>query len=78
MSHRTEDAVSISDYLYSTMTPKSKQKMENSPVSLDDFEVYARKFLPRNALDYYRSGANDQVTLSDNLKSFQRHVIAHI
>ena len=41
-------------------------------VCLDDFEKYAFKSLPLNALDYYRSGANDQVTLKDNVEAFRR------
>lgn len=41
-------------------------------VCLDDFEKYAYKTLPRNALDYYRSGANQQITLRDNIAAFSR------
>ena len=41
-------------------------------VCLDDFEAFATNSLPRNALDYYRSGANDQYTLKDNREAFKR------
>ena len=41
-------------------------------VCLDDFEKHAFQTLPQNALDYYRSGANDEITLRDNIESFRR------
>lgn len=49
--------------------------MENkvSMISLEDFEKFAFKTLPLNALDYYRSGANEQVTLKDNIEAFKRY-----
>eukprot|EP00095_Tigriopus_kingsejongensis_P000169 maker-scaffold487_size158652-snap-gene-0.44 protein:Tk00169 transcript:maker-scaffold487_size158652-snap-gene-0.44-mRNA-1 annotation:"e3 ubiquitin-protein ligase rfwd2-like" len=43
---------------------------------LDDIEAHAHKVLPRNALDYYRSGADQMQTLHDNQKAFQRFRIA--
>ena len=42
------------------------------PVCVEDIEKYAHETLPRNALDYYRSGANEQVTLQDNRAAFRR------
>lgn len=45
------------------------------PVCVADFEKYAHEILPRNALDYYRSGANNEETLQDNVKAFRRHDI---
>ncbi|CAG9830777.1 unnamed protein product [Diabrotica balteata] len=39
-------------------------------VSVLEFEEHAFKVLPRNALDYYRSGAGKQETLADNRKAF--------
>lgn len=44
-------------------------------VSLDDYEKEATKLLPKNALDYYRSGAGDEVTLSRNRSDFQNYRI---
>ncbi|KAJ1803536.1 Hydroxyacid oxidase 1 [Coemansia sp. RSA 2598] len=44
-------------------------------VSLDDFEQYALNNLDRNALDYYRSGAQDMITLRDNQRAFDRIAI---
>lgn len=41
-------------------------------VSVPDFEKYARGILPRNALDYYRSGAGQQRTLENNNKAFSK------
>ncbi|KAJ2334914.1 Hydroxyacid oxidase 1 [Coemansia sp. RSA 2681] len=50
-------------------------KPEASPsalVSLDDFEQLAMRNLDRNALDYYRSGAQDMITLRENQRAFDR------
>jgi len=43
-------------------------------VCVDDFERYAHKTLPKFALDYYRSGADEQITLKDNILAFRRFV----
>ncbi|KAJ1720142.1 hypothetical protein LPJ53_005201, partial [Coemansia erecta] len=41
-------------------------------VSLDDYERQTARSLDRNALDYYRSGAQDMLTLRDNQRAFDR------
>ncbi|KFW73970.1 Hydroxyacid oxidase 1, partial [Phalacrocorax carbo] len=41
-------------------------------VCIADFEEYAKKFLPKSVYDYYRSGADDQETLADNVAAFSR------
>jgi (S)-2-hydroxy-acid oxidase len=41
---------------------------------LQDLEDHALKVLPRNALDYYRSGADQMQTLQDNKSAFQKYV----
>jgi (S)-2-hydroxy-acid oxidase len=41
---------------------------------LQDIEEIAMKTLPRNALDFYRSGANQMTTLKDNRNAFQRYI----
>ncbi|KAJ2549406.1 hypothetical protein EV175_004463, partial [Coemansia sp. RSA 1933] len=46
--------------------------MTQNFVSLDDFEKQAALRLDRNALDYYRSGAQDMVTLQENQRAFDR------
>lgn len=38
--------------------------------SLDDYEKRACELLPRNALDYYRSGAGDEQSLAWNRRDF--------
>jgi hypothetical protein len=43
-------------------------------VCLDDFERQAIKVLTKNAFDYFRSGADDEVTLKDNENAFKRSV----
>ena len=35
-------------------------------VNVFDYEAAARKKLPKTAYDYYRSGANDEITLREN------------
>ncbi|KAJ2716968.1 Hydroxyacid oxidase 1 [Coemansia spiralis] len=44
-------------------------------VCLDDFESLAAASLGRNALDYYRSGAQDMVTVRENQRAFDRIVV---
>ena len=41
-------------------------------VCLKDFEREAKQILPRNALNYYKSGADDEITLSENAAAFKR------
>ncbi|ELT87638.1 hypothetical protein CAPTEDRAFT_3947 [Capitella teleta] len=50
--------------------------MAEPMVCVDDFERFAFQVLPRNAFDYYRSGANDQSTLKDNVAAFKRWKLA--
>lgn len=40
-------------------------------ISLDDYEKQAHELLPKNALDYYRSGAGDEQTLGWNRSDFK-------
>jgi len=48
--------------------------MSNSEaVCLKDVEEAAHKILPKKALDYYKSGAEQQSTLRDNNRAFQRY-----
>ncbi|NXK39867.1 HAOX1 oxidase, partial [Piprites chloris] len=46
--------------------------MSGKPVCIGDFEEYAKTFLPKSVYDYYRSGADDQETLADNVAAFSR------
>ncbi|KJE92024.1 peroxisomal glycolate oxidase [Capsaspora owczarzaki ATCC 30864] len=39
---------------------------------IDELEQHARTHLPKNAFDYYSSGANDQRTLAENRAAFYR------
>src|SRR4051794_1579803 len=47
------------------------------PVNLFDLEALARERVPREAWDYYASGAEDEVTLRDNRAAFERLSIAY-
>ena len=41
-------------------------------VCLDDFERMASRKLSKAAYDYFRSGADDEVTLKNNVEAFKR------
>lgn len=49
--------------------------MSSSLVCVQDYEEQATKILPRNALDYYRSGATQEITLQENKDAIKRFVI---
>jgi len=42
------------------------------PVNLNEYEALARERLSPMAYDYFAGGANDEVTLADNMRSWQR------
>ncbi|XP_006265389.2 2-Hydroxyacid oxidase 1 isoform X1 [Alligator mississippiensis] len=46
--------------------------MSGKPVCIADFEQHAKEVLPKSVYDYYRSGADDQQTLADNVAAFSR------
>ncbi|XP_053300040.1 hydroxyacid oxidase 1 isoform X2 [Pleuronectes platessa] len=46
--------------------------MSGQRVCVSDFEEEARKVLPKAVYDYYRSGADEQSTLADNVAAFKR------
>ena len=46
--------------------------MSEPVICVGDFEAYAYKTLPKFALDYYRSGADEEITLKDNILAFRR------
>ncbi|CAO3572541.1 unnamed protein product [Mortierella alpina] len=50
----------------------SRQHQQLIPISIADLEQNAHGTLALNALDYYRSGANDMQTLKDNQDAFSR------
>ena len=39
---------------------------------IDDFEKFALENLPKQAKDYYKSGANHEYTLKENRKAFMK------
>ena len=41
-------------------------------MNVREFEAYAKATLPKNAFDYYASGANDMITLRENRAAFER------
>ena len=43
------------------------------PVNVWEYEAFAKATLPKNAFDYYSSGANDMITLREN-----RYVVRRI
>lgn len=46
--------------------------MDGSFICVEDYEKEAFKRLPKEALDYYRSGADEEVTLRANRESFSK------
>jgi (S)-2-hydroxy-acid oxidase len=49
--------------------------VEAIPVCLDDFEAVARQRLPKQVYDYYRSGADDELSLKRNVQAFRSLII---
>jgi isopentenyl diphosphate isomerase/L-lactate dehydrogenase-like FMN-dependent dehydrogenase len=45
------------------------------PINIADFENLARERMDAAAYDYYAGGANDERTVADNLRAFERWVI---
>ena len=43
-----------------------------NPINIAHYEALARNYLPRNAFDYYASGANDMITLKENRAAYSR------
>ena len=41
-------------------------------MNIAEYEIFAKEHLPRNAFDYYASGANDMLTLRENRAAFSR------
>ncbi|XP_034567697.1 hydroxyacid oxidase 1 [Notolabrus celidotus] len=53
--------------------------MSGKRVCVSDFEVEAREILPKAVYDYYRSGADEQHTLADNVAAFNRwHLVPRV
>ncbi|KAB0798468.1 hypothetical protein PPYR_09461 [Photinus pyralis] len=44
----------------------------HTPVCVQDFETHAFQVLAKGPLDYYKSGAGDQLTLENNRKAFSK------
>nr|DBA27118.1 TPA: hypothetical protein GDO54_011294 [Pyxicephalus adspersus] len=42
-------------------------------ITIEDYEKYAKTWLKKSVFDYYRSGADDQQTLADNVAAFSRY-----
>jgi 4-hydroxymandelate oxidase len=51
-------------------TPEEEKMKE--PLNLEELEALARETLAGSAYDYYASGADDELTLSDNRAAFRR------
>ena len=47
------------------------------PINLFELEALAREKLPREAYDYYASGAEDEVTLRENRAAYERLTLAY-
>uniref|UniRef100_K3X2I6 FMN hydroxy acid dehydrogenase domain-containing protein n=1 Tax=Globisporangium ultimum (strain ATCC 200006 / CBS 805.95 / DAOM BR144) TaxID=431595 RepID=K3X2I6_GLOUD len=45
---------------------------DGTPLNVLEFEAYAKEYLPKNAYDYYASGADEMYSLSENRDAFKR------
>jgi len=57
-----------------TMTIAERQNVNEQieAINLLELEARARELLPQMAYDYYASGANDEVTLRENRRAYER------
>lgn len=53
----------------------SERNSSPQPVCLDDFEETAKEKINKNALVFFRNGADEEVTLNDNIDAFRRYYI---
>uniref|UniRef100_A0A915J8F1 FMN hydroxy acid dehydrogenase domain-containing protein n=1 Tax=Romanomermis culicivorax TaxID=13658 RepID=A0A915J8F1_ROMCU len=51
------------------------RKLVVPPICIDDFEIIAKSKLPKFAYDYYRSGADDEITLDSNVDAYKKLLI---
>uniref|UniRef100_A0A6V1QYU9 FMN hydroxy acid dehydrogenase domain-containing protein n=2 Tax=Heterosigma akashiwo TaxID=2829 RepID=A0A6V1QYU9_HETAK len=51
---------------------KGPAKSGWEPVNVREYEAHAAEYMPKNAFDYYASGANDMITLRENRAAYQR------
>ena len=49
------------------------------PINLEEFELLAAQNLDKQSYDYFRGGANDEVTLRGNVAAFQKiQLLPHV
>ncbi|RLN95242.1 hypothetical protein BBJ28_00015525, partial [Nothophytophthora sp. Chile5] len=48
---------------------------DGTPLNVLEYEEYAKEYLPKNAFDYYASGADEMVSLKENREAFKRLVL---
>jgi len=49
-----------------------QENMGGDPVNVSEFQELARQALPKMYYDYFKGGADDEFTLRENIKAFQR------
>lgn len=54
------------------MRMRMEAELSGLPICVKDFEILAKKSLPKNAYDYYSSGADEENTLKENVDAFKR------
>jgi isopentenyl diphosphate isomerase/L-lactate dehydrogenase-like FMN-dependent dehydrogenase len=52
-----------------------RSRVVSDPINISDFEEIARGRMEPSAYDYYAGGANDERTVADNVRAFERWVI---
>lgn len=45
------------------------------PINVREYEAIASQYLQKQVYDYYRSGANDEVTLGENVAAYNRLIM---
>ena len=55
------------------MRMRMEAELSGLPICVKDFEILAKKSLPKNAYDYYSSGADEENTLKENVDAFKRY-----
>jgi hypothetical protein len=68
----------LAEEIFHTCGNTKCAKMAGEPVCISDFENFAEEFLPKNAWDYYSSGANEEITLNENRRAFDRYKMFYI
>ncbi|GIY64755.1 hydroxyacid oxidase 1 [Caerostris darwini] len=63
----------VTDYFTFNTTEPLKMPKNCEFIVVEDFEKYALNNLPKSVADYYKSGADEEQTLKENIEAFKRY-----